>query len=153
MRLVAVFTLIIMLCSCSSSEKKPPVITDGFSCTVTADYGDLETEFSLKKEGTSTRIEYVSPPEIKGLIFDISPAGHMIEFRGLSHVLSDDALAMSVNGALISALDFDYSAADYSNGEYTCGFGESEFAVTAFSDGRISTVNFPKFNCTCYFNY
>ena len=153
MRIVSVFALLVMLCSCSNNVRKPPVITDGFSCTVTVDYGDRETEFALKKEGTTVCIEYISPSDAAGLTIEISPAGNILRYKGLTHTLDGNSFDMGINGALIDALDFDYTAAEYVNHEYVCGYGNDKFKVTVFDDGRISTVNFTKFNCICYFNY
>ncbi len=149
MRIIAATLALIMLCSCSVRDKKPPVIADGFSCTVTADYGSYQTQFSLKKEGESLWAEYLSPDDLAGLKWDISPAGNFIGYGGITDTLSDDLLASSLIGAIIIALKTDFAACDYQNGAYCC----DAFILSLFSDGRISSINFPEYSCKCYFNY
>ena len=149
MRTVSAMLVLIMRCSCSSSVKKPPVITDGFSCTVTAEYEDSQTEFKLKKESETITVEYLSPSDIKGMVVDISPAGKYVSYEGITTVLNDDLLSASLIGAVIDMLNYNFETAEYNSGEYDCG----AFKVSLFSDGRISSVNFSQFNCRCYFNY
>ena len=104
MRIVSAMLVLIMLCSCSSSVKKPPVITDGFSCTVTAEYEDSQTEFKLKKESETITVEYLSPSDIKGMVVDISPAGKYVSYEGITTALNDDLLSASLIGAVIDII-------------------------------------------------
>ncbi len=153
MRIFTMLMFLIMLCSCSSGFEKPSVITDGFSCMVTADYVDYEHEFILKREASHIYIEYTSPPELAGVAVDISPSGRLVSLDGHSVEINQALLDMSLSGALLKAFEFDYSAAEYDDGAYTCRTEDSYFVLTVFLDGRISTVNFPEIECKCYFNY
>ncbi len=153
MRIFAMLLVLVMLCSCSSDVKKPSVLTDGFSCTVTADYGEYESTFFLKKESCSTYIEYISPTDISGLVIDASPAGMQLRYKGISFSIGDTDYDLGLSGALISALDYDYTKAIYAENEFTCVSESHKWCVSVFKDGRISSINFPEFNCKCYFNY
>ena len=150
---VSIVVVSLFLCSCSNIKRKPPVITDGFSCTVYAEYEDYSTEFKLKKEGVNVELSYLSPDEIDGLTVNISPAGNLLSFSGLSYNIDDEQISSSLAGCIIGALNYDYTTAEYNGSEYACSLDGNEFEVTLFSDGRISTINFFKLNCLCYFNY
>lgn len=152
-RILIIASACILFCSCGGASPKNPPVTDGFSCSVTAEFEQYETVFNLKKSGGSISIEYVLPDAVEGMEINISPAGNILSFNGLSCEMDLNVLNSSINGAIIDALDYDYSAAEYKNGEYICCSGADEFRVSVFDDGRISTINFFKYNCKCYFNY
>ncbi len=149
MRIVAAVIALIMLCSCSVNSQKPPVIADGFSCRVTADFGEYENELKLKREGSVFYIEYLSPDDLNGIVYDISPAGSLVKFDEISNAINKDLLNESLVGQIITALKYDYQQAEYTDGRYIC----PDFNVSLFSDGKISEINFLKLNCRCYFNY
>ncbi len=149
LRIVSLFIIMFMLCSCSSDTKKPPVITDGFSCLVVAKYESKETEFKLRVEGASIEVDYLSPEDLDGLNISVSPAGKFFTYEKISNTLNEDLLESSLIGAIINVLEYDYTSAIFKDNEYDCG----EFSVSLFSDGRISTINFYELKCECYFNY